>query len=247
MFAFNALIGGAVATTRAFFGDRDPAKAFALGTIGGTVHFAGKLVASRTPSLGIAGVAISSTGTSIVANAARGVRLLEELTLPIGFARVRAAPYNRWRVRVAMNAYEAFVAAGAFRQRGLRFDARRSATSGVLVFMTDRHRIEFDGQPAHGVANGSVIAISAFAEDRERTARHELAHVQQHWFAQELLDRPAQAYLRNKVSFARRLIPEWLELGIATPALRSLDWAIAGRRGPVHQLVEHEAEILARR
>jgi hypothetical protein len=245
MLAFNALIGGSAAAIRAFIGDRDVSKAFALGTIGGTVYGAGKVVASRTGSFPFAGVLLGATGTSIVSNSGRGAAPLEEITIPIAVARVRIRPYSASRVSFAINAYEAVIAAQAFSHDALRFESRTSLASGALVFHARRHRIIHDGQSAGGIANGSVVVISAFPFDLAHIRRHELAHVQQYWFSQEMLDRPAQESLRSRFALARRL-PSWLELGVISPGFYALEHAAFGKRGPVHQFIEHEAEILAR-
>jgi hypothetical protein len=87
--------------------------------------------------------------------------------------------------------------------------------------------------------------VSAFARDPEETARHEVVHVYQAWFEQEVWGRPIESAIRARVPFADR-IPRWLDLGLGAPALSSVEHSLVGRRGTT-LLEEAEAGLLARR
>jgi len=244
----NVLLGGLTAATRAFVSGRDPARAFALGAFGGAVHFAGKYVGplSGFPG-GVAGVALSSTGNAIVSNAGRGAGLLDELYVPVGPLRVRFAPRESRKVRLAVNAYEAGVFARNLARGGMALDWEESASSGTFVFVARRRYIRMpDGDVVQGVADASTIVISSLSPDRSRIARHEFVHVQQYWFLDETLGRPIEGYLRARVP-GGRYVPRWLELGVVPPALGALDAAIWGSEGPVYRLAQSEAEMLERR
>jgi hypothetical protein len=244
----NVLLGGLTAATHALISRRDPARAFALGAFGGAVHFAGKYVGplSGFPG-GVAGVVLSSTGTAIVSNAGRGVSPLDELYVPVGPLRLRFVPRESRKVRLAVNAFETGVLARNLARRGMRLDWEESAASGTFTFVTqDRHIRMPDGDLVQGVAAASTIVISAFSADRSRTARHEFAHVQQHWFMQETWGRPVEDYLRARVPGLRR-IPKWLELGVVPPTVAVLEAAIWGSDGPLLRLQESEAGMLERR
>lgn len=247
VFGTNVLLGGLTAAARALVSGHDPAKAFAIGALGGAVHFSGKLVGpmSGFPG-GIPGVVLSSTGTAIVSNAGRGAGLFEELHIPVGPLRVRVAPRESRKVRLAINVYETGVLARNLARSGMGLDWEHSASSGTFVFVTRGTHIRMpDGKLVQGVAHGSNIVISAFSADPSRTARHEFVHVQQQRFLDEAWGRPIEGYLRTRIPGGRR-IPRWLELGIVPPALEFMEVAVFGRDGPVRRLAESEAQMLER-
>jgi len=105
VFGTNVVLGGLTAATRALLTRHDPVRAFALGALGGAVHFSGKLVGPRwgLPG-GVTGLALSSTGSATISNARRGAGLLDELYLPAGPVRVRYARREPRSVRRAINA-----------------------------------------------------------------------------------------------------------------------------------------------
>jgi len=241
-FGVNILLGGLTAATRAWIDGHDAARAFAIGALGGAVHFGAKLVG---PGTSLAGVAIGATGTSIVANAGRGVGALDELYVPVGPLRLRVMPRATRKVRVALHAYDAAVLARNLPRSGLVVDWGRTASSGTFVLRTDNRRIWSDDREVGGVAVGSLAVISDFFPDRSRITRHELVHVHQYWFADEAIGRPIEEYLRRVVPGAARL-PRWLELGVVPAALAGLEGLIFRGDGPLHRLAESEADLLSR-
>jgi hypothetical protein len=241
-FGVNVLLGGLTAATRALIEGHDPARAFAIGAIGGAVHFGAKLIG---PGASVAGMAVGATGTAIVANAGRGVSPLDELYLPVGPLRLRVTPRASPKFRVAVNAADAVTLTWNLARPGLVVDWGRTASNGTFVFLTENRRIRFVDREVSGVAAGSTIILSAFATQPGRTMRHEVAHVHQHFFLDEAWGRPVEEYLRRRVSPARRL-PRWLELGIVPPALGMLEQGVFGRDGPMSRLKESEAEMLER-
>jgi hypothetical protein len=247
VFGSNVLLGGLTAAARALVSGHDPARAFAIGALGGAVHFSGKLVGpmSGFPG-GLPGVVLSSTGTAIVSNAGRGAGLFEELYIPVGPLRLRFAPRASRKVRLAINAYETGELARNLARSGMALDWEHSASSGTFAFVTRGTHIRMpDGKLVQGVAAGSLVVISAFAADPSRVRRHEFVHVQQYWFLDEALGRPIEGYLRTRIPGGRR-IPRWLELGVVPPALGWMEIALFGHDGPVRRLVESEAEMLER-
>jgi hypothetical protein len=241
-FGCNVLLGGLTAATRALIHGHDPARAFAIGAVGGAVHFGAKLIG---PGTSLAGVAVGATGTAIVVNAGRGLSPLDELYVPVGPLRLRVTPRASRKFRVAVNATDAVVLVHTLSRSGLAIDWGRSASSGTPVFLTENRHIRFADRDAHGIAAGSIIVLSAFATQPARTMKHELTHVHQNFFLDEAWGRPMEEYLRRRVSGARRL-PRWLELGIVPPALGMLEQSVFGRDGPVRRLKESEAEMVAR-
>jgi hypothetical protein len=241
-FGCNVLLGGLTAAARAFIDGHDPARAFAIGAIGGAVHFGAKLIG---PGTSLAGVALGATGTAIVVNAGRGMSPLEELYLPVGPMRLRVTPRAPGKLRLTVNVVNTLVLARSLAWRGLVVDWGRTASTGTVAFRTDGRHIVFDDREAHGMAMGPFIVISAFATDPARTTKHELVHAHQYWFTDEAVGRPVEEYLRAGIPGVRRL-PPWLELGVVSPALSMLERGLVGREGPVFRVKESEAEILAR-
>jgi hypothetical protein len=245
VFGGNVLLGGLTAATHALVSDHDPVRAFAIGALGGAVHFSGKLVGPRSgfPG-GMTAVVLSSTGTAIVANAGRGAGLFDELHIPVGPLRVRVARRESRRVRLALNVVQTGVLARNLARSGMALDWERSASCGTFVFVTQRKAIRAtDGKLLDGITIASMIVISARSSDPSRIARHEFVHVQQLWLLDEAWGRPIEGYLRTRIPGGRR-IPRWIELGVVPPALEWMESAIFGSNGPVRRLGESEAEML---
>lgn len=240
-FGCNVLLGGITAATRALIERHDPLRAFAIGALGGAVHFGGKLMGPKTS---LAGIAVGATGTAIVVNAGRGVSPLDELYLPVGPLRVRVTPRAERKVRVAFNAYNAVVLAGNMARDGLVMDWGRTGATGTFVMRTDNQRIFRNGRELGGVAVGSLIVLSDFAASNPDLSHHEVIHVHQYLFLDEAIGRPIEEYLRRRVPLAR-WIPRWLELGVVPVAFAALDQAIFGADSPLYRLIESEAEQVA--
>lgn len=183
----------------------------------------------------------------MIVNAGRGVSPFDELSVPIASARLRFTPRAGRKVRVVLNGYETAVLISAAFTTGLEIDWSRTAASGTTVFVTrpDLRIVGANEEEVGGLASSSVVLISAFALDPARTLRHEVVHVQQHWFMQDAWGRPIEDLLRPKLPGAR-FIPRWLEFGIAVPALLAMEEGLPGRSGLL-ALREAEAERLERR
>jgi hypothetical protein len=244
--AGNILIGGLTAATRAILSGNDPWKAFGVGALGGAVHIGGKHLALEPGApKGWLGLAVASTGTSIISNAGRGVSPFDELSIPIASARLRVYPGAPRRLRFVVNASESVLIASAFLTDGLEIDWTRTASSGAFVFETRGVQISHPGGTATGFAWGPVVVLDAVrARDADRVARHEIAHVYQHWFVAEAWARPVEDYLRRKLP-GGRFVPSWFELGIADGAAY-LNARLFGSAG-LEKIVEAEAERLERR
>lgn len=242
----NALVGGLTAAAQAMLRGNDPFRAFGIGVLGGAVYLFGKNLAVE-PGAAKAwmGLALAGTGTSIVANAGRGVGPFQEMTIPIAAARVRIVPRDSHKVRLTVNAYESGLFVRALLRSGIDIEWGRSAASGTGVFLTRERRIIVDDSEVSGVATGPVVTISAFAFDASRVLRHELVHAHQHWFAAETWGRPIEDVLRSKIPGARRL-PAWMDVGIVAPALIGLEQWLTNGTG-ARRLLQAEADLLERR
>jgi hypothetical protein len=246
--AVNALVGGVTSATRALLTHNNPLRAFALGVVGGSVHFFGKQIGvGRHPVSGLAGLAVGATGTSIVSNAGRGARLFEELSFPIASLRLRLMPYATRHIHVAVNAGESAIIVHSLTRGGLAMDWKQSALNGTVVMNTKHRRIILDGEEFGGFQAGPVAVISSLEDDPAQILRHEITHVQQQRFMQEAWARPLESYLREHVPGVARL-PNWFELGVTGLAIEALSTAMwPPNRGPVNRLVEAEAAMFQRR
>jgi hypothetical protein len=235
------------AATRAYFGGHDPLRAFGLGTLGGMTTFTGKSVGAGGGTFnGWGGLALGAAGASVVDNAGSGVGPLEELSFPLASVRLRIKPYAERKIAIGVNAFESVLVAHYLVRPGLSPDWGRSARSGTMVFMSENTSIVVRGQEANGLAIGPVVVISGRAQDPSRTGRHEMIHVQQHWFAHAVWGRRSERSLLNHVGGGRR-IPQWLDVGVLVPGLRLAEFGIWGlNRGPIARVLEAEARLLER-
>jgi hypothetical protein len=215
-------------------------RALLTGVAGGVVHGSGKIL---SPEFGIAGMALGSVGTSIVANAGRGAFAFDELTLPLGPARFRITRDGPHNVHVAINAYESAILLHRLMQPGMRVDWNRSSQTGAVVLRTAAPLIVADGKRAAGLTAGSVITLSDRAMNPARSFNHERIHVQQEWFLQEIWGRPVENGARARM-IALRWIPRWVELGVVTPTLSTLERNMIGIHAPMRSWRESEAEAL---
>jgi len=243
VFGSNVLLGALTATTHALFAHEDPFKAFTIGALGGAVHFAGKAVGTGPgiPS-GVAGLALASAGTSVIANAGAGKGLLSDLYMPVGPLRLRWRPMST-SVRVGFNVFDAAIIARNLARPGLRVDWDRTAATGALVFVAPERLVENDGEILDGITAGPVVVIAGYARDPNRTFRHEVVHVKQIQFFDETWGKPVDDYVRTHVRLLSWL-PPWVELGLTAPALIGLESAVFGKNGPFRRLSESEADIL---
>lgn len=245
--ASNALVGGVAAMTRAVFERHDPLRAFTLGALGGTVHFGGKVLAVQRGSASpFAGQMVSAVGASMVTNAGSGSAILETVAMPLGPATLRLAVPAR-TLSFSLNAFEAVYAVHTLTRAGLELQWSRSLEHAAFVFRTVDRGILHGDQSVAGVASGSYMVISDFAENRSATIRHESVHIAQLRFAHDVVGRPIEHALRKRVWGLRRM-PAWLDLGLVVPGLAALDAMIwSGRaRGPISDLIESEADLLKR-
>jgi hypothetical protein len=243
----NALLGGVTAATRAYLGGHDPLRAFGLGTLGGITTFTGKYVGAGGGTFnGWGGLALGAAGASVVDNAGSGVGPLEELSFPVASVRLRIKPYATRKFAIGVNAFESFTVIHYLARPGLMPDWGRSARSGAMVFVSENTSIVVRGQEVNGVAIGPVVVISGRGPNPSRTERHEIIHVQQHWFADQVWGRRSERHLLNYVPGGNR-IPRWLEVGLLVPALRQAEAELWGLgKGPISRVLEAEARLLER-
>jgi hypothetical protein len=246
--AGNVLAGGITAAVRAVATRQDPLRAFAIGAFGGGVHLVGKNLAVESgPVRAWIGTAISGTGISMIANGSRGLKMFDEVDIPILVTRLRLRPRDRDKIHFAVNAFETGTLITAFFTRGAAFDLNRSLSTGTAVFVTRNRRIVINEAQWGGFAAiaSPVVFLDTTIGDPERTLRHEVVHAHQHWFMQDAWGRPVDEFLRRRLP-GFRFIPRWIDLGIAAPAIAVLEQLPPGKSG-LKVLIEAEAERLERR
>lgn len=238
--AGNIIIGGITAAGRALFSGADPWRAFAVGSLGGAVHLAGKNIAVEpAPAHGVLGLIVAGAGTSIISNAGLGVHPLNEVAVPFASARLRVTPFDRRKLAFSINLVEtAFIAHAASRD-ALRLDWRRSLSTGTAVFVAHGKRILDDGEFLAGIAYGPVVVVSGLVRDTARVVRHEVIHAHQHWFFQDAVGRPIEDFLRPRIPLVRRL-PRWVEIGVVAPGLFAFENWITDEKG-ARRLAQAEA------
>jgi hypothetical protein len=230
-------------------GRRDRATPAFWGAVGGAVAFAGKTIPPETHSLqGLAGFGLNAIGVSIVANAADGLAPLARVIVPLGPMRLRVVSGDGPTLQFAVNAHDAIFLATRVHDPDLRFDLRRTLTSGAVSFLAVRRPI-ISGIPptVDGVTVGSVMVMSEFAVDPAGTWAHELVHAHQLWFMSENWTKPLEDDLRVRVGLLR-WIPRWLDVGVVMPFLLELETRVLGfGNGPLTRSLESEANWFERR
>ncbi len=244
----NAAVGAILAASTAWLGKRDVRRAAIQGATGGALVAVGKTLGpTRGAVTSWSGVGITALGSSVVSNAACGRSAFSEVLLPVGPFRVRVLSDGHFSPSASINAYETIVLANRMHRRGLRFDWSRTLRTGAIHFWAERQPL-IHGIPgtADGVTEGGIVVLSKSAVDLNRTQTHEMIHVKQQWVWSQNFTHPIESAVRQHWGIFR-LIPSWIDPGVAFAALYFLEGELAGRRrGPLYRLQEREAELYVR-
>jgi hypothetical protein len=182
----NGLLGGLTAGTAGWLRGESFADGFARGFGGGTLVYAGKRIAADDwTGAGMVGRQVASVGSSVVGNVAAGRRSFDRVALSVGPIRIytgrEVAGWGAWRIDAPA------VAAGVWGvlNPGLAFDADESLSSGMIVFRSDDHSMEFPGSDRRtsGLALPGTIFHTHHTADPDRSRRtlsHERVHVLQY-------------------------------------------------------------------
>ena len=243
--AINAAIGAVAGALRAAVTGQDVRKPLMYGAIGGAVHGAGKALSSGGgASRAYAGIVVSSLGTSLTSNVARGVSPTEEFFLPLGVARLRVFPRDARHVRLSVDLLSTGVLVHNLLDDRLGFNWYLTARSGVPTFRTRGYDIVSNGDFIGGVAIAGVVTVSEFSADTLRLASHERVHVQQYLFAQEVVGRAEEDWLRRRLGARASWWPSWLDFGLGGATGYLAIAATGGNGGFVLRNVEREAYAL---
>jgi hypothetical protein len=231
----NALLGGLTAAVRQYRGDGSIAAAFAGGSLGGAVGFAGKRVAGEEfTASGLLGREIAAVGASITSNAAEGRGLLDMLMLPVGPVRIyidRSAP----RVVAPRLDLGGAIAMAYLASQSDGIDWRATLDAGAPTFrMQDRSGL------SAGRATAGVIQLRHDARRIDGALPHEQVHVAQHDFGYMAWGRPIDRQVLGG-SGAGAAILRWVDVGLHLPLLGVLHGILPYKQRPW----EWEAEILS--
>jgi hypothetical protein len=238
----NALLSGTVAGIAAILGGHSPGAAFLEGAQGGTLSFAGKLVAAR-PELGggLVGRPLAALGSSWVANAARGRGRFAEVLMPFG--PLRLSRTGGHGVRVGVSGTDLLVIAIGVLSQDWEWDWSTTISSGTPVFrvrsggmILDRDRV-LDGAAIGGV----VFMANQPAAPLDQVLGHELVHVIQADWVEIVASQEADRTLLGLLGWGdleSRVTVNTVGL-LGAWASRRVDWLAAG--------IEWEAESLEKR
>lgn len=246
--AANATVGVVVSLIRAAFSGKSWRRAALRGAIGGGIHGVGKLMYVRESALAAhVGNGISALGASVVVNAAASDSWFAGANVPIGPLRVvirQDSAGNRARLR--FNIADGVVALHLLARKDLATDSRESLRRSTLVLRSDELLLVRGEGSAQGASAGSVAIISRQSVSPPATLRHELSHVQQRRFLQDVIGRPAELALARRVG-VQHWWPDWLEVGVVPSLLLIGEKRLSPRgHGPLRHVMEKEAVSLSR-
>ena len=231
--ATNALLDGVIAGLIQYFADEGTfADGFAKGALGGSIGYAGKLVAAEQfDGAGFVGREVAALGTSITRNARLGAGLLDEIVFPVGPMRFY---WNRTgepsRIRFDLTALY-WIAYGVVEPR-LSIDWGKSVSAGAPVFMPRGAEFqEFRGK----MAGGSVFLDASLGPLTDTVFAHERIHVLQFDNALGTWGEPFEGWILNLAGRPGRWLAKNFDVGFAP----GLGYSLAS------DLIEAEARFLA--
>jgi hypothetical protein len=188
----------------------------AWGSVGGSIGFAGKWIASGGASHGgLAGRQVSAVGYSMVQGAAFGESPLEKIVLPLGPLRINALAagpdsgrsFGGRTLRVKVDLATAAGLGYELLQPGTRFDPGLSLRAGAPVFIG--RSVPAGSRYRAGEQFLGIIRVTPSQPDEDVVLRHEIVHVIQYdqrqiqWGARA--DRALLVRMRNGDAIARRV------------------------------------------
>lgn len=223
----------------------------ARGALGGGIAYLGKRVAvQRFDGAGLAGRQVAAVGSSIVGNAAAGRGTLEQLVLPVGFARLYLDASDGIRARARIDLHSLLWTAYAAVTPELRFDAAASLSAGAPVFRSPGYVLGWDetGDEVAGFTPAGVILLSDLSGPGDLGERmspvifaHERIHVIQYDQLFAAGSAPLQEWVLPRVA-GGGWIGRYLDLDLVSPAVYGVSiWYRGAERLPW----EREAHFLA--
>jgi hypothetical protein len=222
MLAVNAALGavtaglGRLAAAEGERGVGSVLRGAAWGSVGGSIGFAGKWIASGGASHGgLAGRHVSAVGYSIVQGAAFGESPFGKIVLPFGPIRIEAsaaeqdsgrAPLGR-SLRVKVDLATTVGLGYELLQSSSRFDLKQTLRAGAPVFIGTS--VPTSSSYRAGEQFLGIIRVTPFQADEGVVLRHEMVHVIQYdqrqiqWGARA--DRAVLGRMRSGDAIARRV------------------------------------------
>lgn len=238
--ALNVVIGATAATARAMASGTSVRAALTRGLVGGSLMSAGmELVGTESANARIVGLQIASVGASVTRNAAAGVPLFSDLTLPFYPLYVRVRPGASHPVTARLSLLSAVRLTRVLtREDRPDVDWRATLATGAPVLASSRWRLESRSCPppcegSFAQHNAGVIVYSASAGtdyDLRRTLAHETMHVVQHTRDAVLHAIPASDAMLQRGGRPGRLVSRFIVADLVLP-MRLIDETESRLRG----------------
>lgn len=239
----NAVVGGATAGFRALLEGKNIPRAFARGTLGGALGYAGKRVAVLDwGAAPITGRMIATVGNSIILQAGETGSILDSVRVPVGPLRLGFSRERGFRPSISVVASDLALLIQAFTKSDLHFDWNRSLSAATPVFLVRPGRLARDGERIGGLTAWKLVLLDDLVPGNpDRVFPHEVVHVLQHDFIEAAWDRPIEDWIRRHAPGAR-IVPRWLNFDMVALLLIELDDVLNDNNGVLRRLREAEAE-----
>lgn len=212
----NALASGLSAGVFQLVRGESFADAFARGALGGSTHYAGmRISAQRFDGAGLLGRQVSAAGVSMVRNAADGRPALERMYVPLGPLNLYVDLRDGIAVQPKVNVSAVVVLLSAAAEPQLEWDAAATLSSGAPVFRAREGKPLHDGEVVGGfVSHGSIFLGNIHQQALPRLEAHERVHVLQEDWLFLTWSEPAEAWVMQRIPFARSAY-RFFDIGVA--------------------------------
>lgn len=182
----NVGLGAVTATVHALLRDvprNSLGKAALEGALGGAVMDGGfRLIGTRRPEYGFAGLQTVALGANVVRNAGAGRGMLSDLVFPVLPLYVRVRPGHEHPLTVRLSAVATVSAVALALEDGNRIDWATSARHGSLTFENENRLLRTRGGPGSGVVAHHRFGSLQYGQTlgvemhRENVLAHETIH-----------------------------------------------------------------------
>jgi hypothetical protein len=197
----NAVLGGLTSGIFRRVAGEPFLPAFAKGAAGGTVTYAGRAIAGRQfDGAGLLGREVAAVGSSMVANAAYGRGMLEQVALPLGPLKLHVDRDDGTSFSMSVDVLAAIMTTYAVAHPEYSIDWRSTASAGVPVFRSPS-LLESRSWSGAMVAGVIVLNYERDVPGVHRVQAHEQVHVAQHDFSAMVWGEPLERWLLGLVPY----------------------------------------------
>jgi hypothetical protein len=201
----NAVLGGLTSGIFRRVAGEPFLPAFAKGAAGGTVTYAGRAIAGRQfDGAGLLGREVAAIGSSMVANAAYGRGMLEQVALPLGPLKLHVDRDDGTSFSMSVDVLAAIMTTYAVAHPEYSIDWRSTASAGVPVFRSPS-LLESRSWSGAMVAGVIVLNYERDVPGVHRVQAHEQVHVAQHDFSAMVWGEPLERWLLGLVPYGDRV------------------------------------------